>query len=266
VGYVPYAPVVSKPLDWTGSVYIPVDSWMYPALNRLYGMGFVDSMFLGMRPYTRRGVMHMLLESEDAILSSDNEQAQDILAKLLHELSAEVPSGNVERGFVYGLDSTYTRFLGIGGPILRDSFHLGQTISNDYGRPYQTGFNAIAGASTVEEWDRFRWRSGESTNMLPPRTDTLSPWRASCRRSMRLITRVLSPRFPWVRSRRRIHFGWWRPTPLFICWGMRSRAARWTHGLDLERAERWRGPIMRRISIRSASIESSRCIFLTCRS
>jgi hypothetical protein len=56
---------------------------------------------------------------------------------------------------VHGLDSSYTRCLGIGGPILRDSYHLGQTISNDYGRPYQTGFNAIAGASTVEEWGPF---------------------------------------------------------------------------------------------------------------
>jgi hypothetical protein len=159
VGYAPYAPKPPKPprppIDWLGSVYIPVDSWMYPALTRLYGMGFVDSMFLGMRPYTRRSVMHMLLKSKDAILNSDNEQAQDIFAKMLRELSAEVPSGNVDRGLVYGLDSSYTRFLGIGGPVLTDSYHLGQTINNDYGRPYQTGFNAIAGASTIEEWGPF---------------------------------------------------------------------------------------------------------------
>jgi hypothetical protein len=155
-GYVPYAPVPPRPpIDWLGSVYVPVDSWMYPALTRLYGMGFVDTMFLGMRPYTRRSVMHTLLKSKDAILNSDNEQAQDIFAKMLRELSAEVPSGNVDRGLVYGLESSYTRFLGIGGPVLRDSYHLGQTINNDYGRPYQTGFNAIAGASTVEEWGPF---------------------------------------------------------------------------------------------------------------
>jgi hypothetical protein len=94
----------------------------------------------------------MLLASKDAILESDNEEAQDIFAKLMSKLSAEVPDNRAERGLVYGLDSSYTRFLGIEGPILRDSFHLGQTINNDYGRPYQSGFNAIAGASTVEEW------------------------------------------------------------------------------------------------------------------
>jgi Capsule assembly protein Wzi len=141
--------------DRLGSVYIPVDSWMYPALTRLYGMGFLDTMFLGMRPYTRRSTLHMLLASKDAILNSDNEQAQEIFAKLLYELSAEIPSGNVERGLVYGLDSSYTRFLGISGPILRDSYHLGQTINNDYGRPFESGLNAITGASTAEEWGPF---------------------------------------------------------------------------------------------------------------
>ena len=155
-GYVPYAPVEPKPpIDWLGSVYIPVDSWMYPALTRLYGMGFVDSMFLGMRPYTRRSVLHMLLKSKDAIINSDNEEAQEIFAKLLYELSAEVPSGNVDRGLVYGLSSSYTRLLGISGPVLRDSYHLGQTMSNDYGRPFESGFNAIAGASTTQEWGPF---------------------------------------------------------------------------------------------------------------
>ena len=67
----------------------------------------------------------------------------------------EVPSGNATRGAVYGLESAYTRFMGIGGTTLRDSYHLGQTISNDYGRPYQSGFNNITGFSTVDELGRF---------------------------------------------------------------------------------------------------------------
>ena len=132
-----------------------MDSWMYPAVTRLYGMGFVDTMYLSMRPYTRRSLMHMLLKTEDAILSSDNRQAQEILAKLLNELSTESPDEQPPRGFVYGVDSSYTRLLGISGPVLVDSYHLGQTISNDYGRPYQSGLNAIAGASTTEEWGPF---------------------------------------------------------------------------------------------------------------
>jgi len=153
--YTPYAPDLKPPPDRLGSAYIQMDSWVYPALTRLYGMGFVDTMYLSMRPYTRRSVLHMLLKSQDEILSSNNEQAVDILAKLLTFLSAEVPDGSVPRGLVYGLDSSYTRVIGIGGPVLVDSYHLGQTISNDYGRPYQTGFNSIVGASTTNEWGPF---------------------------------------------------------------------------------------------------------------
>ena len=141
--------------DRFGSAYIPVDNWMYPALMRLYSMGFVNTMYLGMRPWTRRSVLHMLQKSQPDIIASDNEQAQQILARVLEELSVEVPDDSVARGAVYGLDSAYTRMMGIGGPILRDSFHLGQTINNDYGRPYQSGFNNITGASTTDEWGPF---------------------------------------------------------------------------------------------------------------
>ncbi|MEO8735420.1 MAG: capsule assembly Wzi family protein [Edaphobacter sp.] len=154
--YAPYgSPDEDKLPDHYGSSYIPVDSWVYPAMTRLYSMGFLDTMFLGMRPWTRRSALHMLQKSQYDIVNSNNEEAQDILAKLLTEFDAEVPSGFVSRGAVYGLKSVYTRFMGIGGPTLRDSYHLGQTINNDYGRPYQTGFNNITGFSTVNELGRF---------------------------------------------------------------------------------------------------------------
>ena len=154
--YMPYGSIhKDKPADRDGSTYIPVDSWVYPAMTRLYSMGFLDTMFLGMRPWTRRSALHMLQASQSAIVNSDNEEAQDILAKLLTEFDAEVPSGVRARGAVYGLKSVYTRFMGIGGTPLRDSYHLGQTINNDYGRPYQEGFNNITGFSTVNELGRF---------------------------------------------------------------------------------------------------------------
>jgi Capsule assembly protein Wzi len=154
--YVPYGPLDEDKLpDHYGSTYIPVDSWVYPAMTRLYSMGYLNTMFLGMRPWTRRSALHMLQESKDDIVNSNNEEAQDILAKLLTEFDAEVPSGIRARGAVYGLESAYTRFMGIGGTPLRDSYHLGQTINNDYGRPYQSGFNDITGFSTVNELGPF---------------------------------------------------------------------------------------------------------------
>lgn len=139
------------PEDPDGSTYIPVDSWVYPELLRLYGMGYLDTMFLSMRPYTRRSLLHMLQASEDAILSSGDSEAEGILDALLVYLRAEGVKPGEQRGAVYGLQTGYTRIQGIGGPILQDSFHLGQTFYNDYGRPHEPGFNNITGFSTVDE-------------------------------------------------------------------------------------------------------------------
>src|SRR5437016_4168465 len=36
-----------------GSPYVPLDSWVYPALDRLAGLGLIDSVFAGLRPLTR---------------------------------------------------------------------------------------------------------------------------------------------------------------------------------------------------------------------
>ena len=142
-----------------GSAYIPVDSWIYPAMMRLYSMGYLDSMYLSMRPYTRQSALHILQRSENDILSSDNEDAQSIFATLLNELSDEGVTKQgfttAHRGTVYGLHSAYTRVMGVGGSILQDSFHLGQTYFNDYGRPHEPGFNNYTGFSGLAERGRF---------------------------------------------------------------------------------------------------------------
>jgi len=146
---------VIRPPDRAGSVYIPVDNWIYPEMVRLYELGYADTLFLGLRPWTRRSVFHVLLDSRYAIMSGDSEEAKGILAAVLDELADEDEAVGHPRGLVYGTQSAYTRLMGISGTPLRDSFHLGQTIVNDYGRPYQHGFNAIAGFSTVTEAGRF---------------------------------------------------------------------------------------------------------------
>jgi hypothetical protein len=154
--YMPYGvPDEDKKQDTDGSAYISLDSWVYPELLRLYSMGYLNTMFLGMRPYTRRSVMHMLQDSQDSIMEGNDTEAQDILAALLKELSAEKPDGVIERGIVYGAHQYYDRAMYVGGLTLRDSYHIGQTIANDYGRPYQPGFNDLTGAAGIAEAGRF---------------------------------------------------------------------------------------------------------------
>ena len=147
--------------DYFSSTYIPDDSWVYPEALRLYSMGYLPSAFISLRPWTRRSLLHMLEQSATDIQTGGDEQAQEIYASLLHYVSAEDPgptgtySTAMTRGEVYGVDTVYTRLMGIQGLTLRDSYHLGQTLANDYGRPYAAGFNNITGFSTVNEWNRF---------------------------------------------------------------------------------------------------------------
>jgi hypothetical protein len=150
--YDPDGPLVVH--DHLSSTYIPVDSPVYPMALRLYSMGYLDTAFINMRPWTRRSLLHMLQATSPKITAGGNDEAIGILAKLESYLADE-PLISAGRGTVYGVDTVYTRLMGINGQTLRDSYHLGQTIGNDYGRPYEPGFNAIAGFSTVNEWSRF---------------------------------------------------------------------------------------------------------------
>jgi hypothetical protein len=141
--------------DHYGSVYIPVDNWIYPELVRLYELGYADTLYLGLRPWTRRSILHVLERSQEAILNGDSEEAKEIFAALVDELDTEREIGHAARPMIYGTESAYMRLMSISGTPLEDSFHLGQTIVNDYGRPYQHGFNAIGGFSSIAEADRF---------------------------------------------------------------------------------------------------------------
>jgi hypothetical protein len=140
----------ARPVRYSGSLgstYIPLDSWMYPEILRLYSLGFIDTVFLGMRPYTRTSVAHMLDASAGRIYNSDSDEAKEIYSALSRELAPdlEIPI-DAHRGHSE-IGSIYTRVLGITGQPLRDPYHAGQTIVNDYGRPYAEGFNNITGAS-----------------------------------------------------------------------------------------------------------------------
>ena len=141
---------VCKPAT-LGSPYIPVDSWVYPAILRLYSLGFVDNVFLGMRPWTRSSISHMLEEAgariEDADAGPATDEAQAIYDALMHELRSEMAGPCMPHRGNSRIESVYTVARSINGTPLRDSYHLGSTIINDYGRPFQSGFNNYSGAS-----------------------------------------------------------------------------------------------------------------------
>src|SRR5712692_6526689 len=54
-----------------GSPYVPMDSWIYSAYDRLAAMGYVNSGMFGMRPWTRLECARLLNESESRAADDD---------------------------------------------------------------------------------------------------------------------------------------------------------------------------------------------------
>jgi membrane-associated phospholipid phosphatase len=142
-----------RPSHWhakfMGSPYVPIDSWVYPALVRLAALGYINTDAEGMRPWTRMECARLVEEagdqvSEDQSGRSEPSQLYNALAK---EFSSEIDllSGGDNREV--NLESVYTRVTGISGQPLRDGYDFGQTITNDYGRPYEQGVSTVSGAS-----------------------------------------------------------------------------------------------------------------------
>lgn len=130
-----------------GSPYVPLDSWIYPAFERLIALGYIENGFVGMRPWTRLECARLLEEANDHMSDEDDEHSDtaQIYTSLASEFSAEMSRLNGSANIGAGLDSIYSRFTGISGPPLRDGYHFGQTIINDFGRPYGEGFNSADG-------------------------------------------------------------------------------------------------------------------------
>jgi len=143
----------------SGSPYIPVDSWVYPAVWRLYSLGFLDHVFLGLRPWTRVSLSHMLEDTgakiEDAAEGPVTDEARELYDALNHELHLDGGDPCPAHAGDVRIESTYTVMRAISGKPLRDSFHLGSTIVNDYGRPYENGFNNYSGVSGYATAGRF---------------------------------------------------------------------------------------------------------------
>ncbi|MGH9683304.1 MAG: capsule assembly Wzi family protein [Candidatus Acidiferrales bacterium] len=141
-----------------GSPYVELDSWVYPAIERLAALGYIHSEFLGMRPWTRLECAQLVEEAGDQIADqgSVSENVNRIYGSLQAEFRRDLDSigvGGSER-FVR-LESLYTNTTGISGQPLNDSYHFGQTIVNNFGRPYQEGINSYDGFSGYGTAGRF---------------------------------------------------------------------------------------------------------------
>jgi hypothetical protein len=127
------------------SAYVPMDSWVYPAFDRLAALGAMDSDIVGLRPWTRKECARLLEEVGGEVDENNPDEAWRLYSALVREFSTEL-NGEERDGVT--LDSVYAGITNISGPPLTDGYHFGQTIVNDYGRPYQRGANGLTGFST----------------------------------------------------------------------------------------------------------------------
>ena len=140
--------------DKLGSTDVPMDSWVYPALERLADMGYIITQSVGIRPWARKECLRQLREAENGVNlyhgnKTMDEQAELLISDLRQEFEDPVDSNSVV------LSSAYNRYGGIIGPAITDSYHFGQTWWNDLGRPLGRGTSVIAGVSGRATYNRY---------------------------------------------------------------------------------------------------------------
>jgi Capsule assembly protein Wzi len=131
------------------STYIELDSWVYPAIERLAAQGVIPYPFLGLRPWTRRDVYQML-----AGAAAGNDSSTELVQAVKKELFREVSLGSDQLGRDIFIEQIYQRTQFVAGTPLNDSYHFGQTLVDDFGRPYGHGLQQIAGFETRAEHGR----------------------------------------------------------------------------------------------------------------
>jgi Capsule assembly protein Wzi len=141
-----------------GPVFVPLDSWVYPVFRRLAAMGYVPDEENLAAPWTREQCLTLVEEAEDIASRHDmkieagasNGQALQMIAALKREFERDANRKPEAR-----IESLYGGLTGIAGSPLNDSYHFGQTLVNNYGRPYQEGANTYDGFSAYGTAGRF---------------------------------------------------------------------------------------------------------------
>lgn len=152
-----------------GSPYVPLDSWVYAAFDRLAALGYAPSAYANLRPWTRMECARIIAAAAADLyiddLHPDNSyhdnlygngpgpdgkrlpEADRLYAALKAEFANDLGRLDGTKTSAIRVDSIYTRYLGITGTPLDDGYHFGQTLTNDDGRPYGEGSNLVSGVS-----------------------------------------------------------------------------------------------------------------------
>lgn len=157
--------LLSLPSYATGSPVsapLPLDSWIYPALEKLEGLGLIDSALKGTRPYTRMEASRLILEARD---KADTTQPPPVAFEILRQLERELrssmdeargqstatyfqPLREVRLDYIYQDGPTSTP-----SPMARNNARQHALNPNNFGIDYAEGSNLHA---IIETEARFR--------------------------------------------------------------------------------------------------------------
>jgi Capsule assembly protein Wzi len=131
------------------STYVPIESWVYPAFDRLAAEGYVPRTIVSLRPWTRIACARMVQEAEKRITHDPKppSDAATLLRNLKEEFAAERQRMDGARNLEFRLESVDERSTSIAGRPLTDGYHFAETIVDDYGRPFAEGENNYSGIS-----------------------------------------------------------------------------------------------------------------------
>jgi membrane-associated phospholipid phosphatase len=138
-----------RPPGKMGSPYVPLDSWVYPAVEKLAAFGYIKTAFIGLKPWTRMECAHLIEQAGEAVGTSEDSERDlaNLQSRLQQEFAYELGLFDGQRNAAAGIESLYARGASLSGSGLTDGDHFGQTLSYDFGRPFRRGTNAQVGGS-----------------------------------------------------------------------------------------------------------------------
>jgi hypothetical protein len=152
----PSSPQAHHSVD-SASTYVPIESWIYPAFDRLAAEGYLPGAFVGLRPWTRMTCAQLVIEARQRI-SRDlkpPDDASSLVRSLEDEFVLEQQRMKGGRNVEFRLESVEQRSTSIVGRPLTDGYHFAETIVDDYGRPFGRGENNYSGVSFRATAGRF---------------------------------------------------------------------------------------------------------------
>ena len=95
-----------------GTTYVPLDSWVYPALDRLEALGYLPKYVQAIRPLARLECARLTLQAQESVGYPDvNNESSEVVGQLRQEFALEL--ANLEGASNVGvqLESAYARAI-----------------------------------------------------------------------------------------------------------------------------------------------------------